>query len=299
MPHSYLGELAAIATALCWAISPIAFEYAGKKVGSLSVNYIRLIIAFLFIGVYTLFTRGMFLPLDASINSWIWLLVSGIIGFVIGDFFLFEAYVQIGARLTMLIMATVPILSALADYIIMGQKLTLLDVIGMLVTIYGIAIVILVKDSGNKTVKFSKPIKGMVYAFLGAAGQSFGLIFSKLGMGSYDAFAATQIRTIAGIIGFTIIITYSKGWSNLLKVFKDVKVMKYVTFGSFFGPFLGVSFSLLALQYTATGIASTIMSISRILIIPASIMIFHEKVTKKEILGAFISILGVGILFIK
>lgn len=49
MTHHYLGELAALAIALCWAISPIAFEYAGKKAGFLSVNYIRLIIAFLFI----------------------------------------------------------------------------------------------------------------------------------------------------------------------------------------------------------------------------------------------------------
>jgi len=298
MSHSYLGELAALATAICWALSPIAFEYAGKKAGSLSVNYIRLVIAFIFIGVYTLFTRGMFFPLDASTENWIWLLISGIIGFVIGDFFLFEAYVQIGARLTMLIMATVPIISALADYIIVGQKLTLLDVIGMVITIYGIVLVILVKDSGKKIVKLSHPIKGIFYAFMGAVGQAFSLIFSKVGMGSYDAFASTQIRTIAGIVGFSIIITYSKEWGNVFKAFKQVEIMKYITFGSFFGPFLGVSFSLLALQYTATGIASTIMSISRILIIPASIMIFHEKVTKKEMLGAFISILGVGILFI-
>lgn len=298
MLHSYFGELAALGTAICWAISPIAFEYAGKKVGSLAVNYIRLIIAFLFLGIYTFFTRGMFLPIDATNTNWIWLTISGIIGFVIGDLFLFEAYVQIGARLSMLIMATVPILSALADYIIIGQKLTLFDVIGMLVTIYGIALVILVKNSDEKTVKLSKPIKGFFYAFMGAFGQAFGLIFSKVGMGSYDAFAATQIRTIAGIIGFSIIITYSKEWRNIFNAFKQAKVMKYIAVGSFFGPFLGVSFSLLALQYTATGIASTIMSISRIIIIPASIIIFHEKVTKKEILGAFISILGVGILFL-
>ena len=298
MLHSYLGELASLATAICWAISPIAFEYAGKKVGSLSVNFIRLIIAFIFIGMYTFFTRGMFFPLDATPENWIWLLISGVIGFVIGDFFLFEAYVRIGARLTMLIMATVPILSALADYIIIGQKITLLDVIGMLVTIYGIILVLLVKDSSNKTMKLSHPIKGIFYAFMGAMGQAFGLIFSKVGMGSYDAFASTQIRTIAGIIGFSIIITYSKEWKSIFNVCKQVKVMKYITVGSFFGPFLGVSFSLLALQYTATGIASTIMSISRILIIPASIIIFHEKVTRKEMLGAFISIIGVSILFL-
>jgi drug/metabolite transporter (DMT)-like permease len=240
----------------------------------------------------------MFLPLDATMNNWIWLIISGIIGFVLGDFFLFEAYVQIGARLTMLIMATVPIISAIADYIIVGQSLTLTDIVGMLITMYGVAIVILVKNQDSNTVKFSKTLKGLFYALMGAVGQAVGLIFSKIGMENYDAFASTQIRTIAAIIGFSIIITYSKEWGNVFKTFRNIKVMKYITFGSFFGPFLGVSFSLLALQYIATGIASTIMSISRIIIIPASIMIFHEKVTKKEILGAVISIVGVSILFI-
>jgi drug/metabolite transporter (DMT)-like permease len=298
MSNSYFGGLAALITAICWAISPIAFEYAGKKVGSLSVNFIRLIVAFIFIGIYTYFSRGMFLPLDATMNNWIWLIISGIIGFVLGDFFLFEAYVQIGARLTMLIMATVPIISAIADYIIVGQSLTLMDIVGMLITMYGLAIVILVKSPDSNTVKFSKPLKGLFYALMGAVGQAVGLIFSKIGMENYDAFASTQIRTIAAIIGFSIIITYSKEWGNVFKTFRNIKVMKYITFGSFFGPFLGVSFSLLALQYIATGIASTIMSISRIIIIPASIIIFHEKVTRKEILGALISIVGVSILFI-
>lgn len=298
MLQSHLGELASFATAICWTISPIAFEYAGKKVGSLSVNYIRLIFAFLFIGIYTLFTRGMFLPLDATMSNWIWLLISGIIGFVLGDLFLFQAYVEIGSRLSMLIMATVPILSALADYFIMGESLTLLNMFGMLVTLAGIALVILVKDSKNNKIRFSHPIKGLFYAFVGALGQAFGLIFSKLGMGSYDAFAATQIRIIAALIGFAIIFTYSRAWRSFFESFRDVKALEYITIGSFFGPFLGVSFSLLALQFTAVGIGSTIMSISRILIIPASIMIFHEKITKKEIVGAFISIAGVGILFI-
>lgn len=297
MINAHLGELSALVTAICGAISPIAFEYGGKKIGSLYVNYIKMVIAFILIAIYTYFTRGMFLPLDATASNWVWLMVSGVIGFVIGDLFLFQAYVEIGARLSLLIMATVPILSALADYLIMGDTISLGGMLGMLVTLGGIALVILVKGDGDKKIKLSHPIKGIIYAFVGALGQALGLIFSKLGMGSYDAFSATEIRIIAGLIGFSIIIFYNKGWKKLIDSFKEVKAIKYITIGSFFGPFLGVSFSLLALQYTSTGIASTIMSLSRILIIPASLIIFKEKINKKEILGALISIAGVGILF--
>ncbi|WP_338025434.1 DMT family transporter [Clostridium yunnanense] len=296
--HSNIGEIAALATAVCWTVSPIAFETAGKKVGSLSVNYIRLILAFIFIGIYTLFTRGMFLPFDASLQNWTWLFISGLIGFVIGDLFLFQAYVEIGSRLSTLIMATVPPISALAGFLILGETLSIKDLLGMFITLVGIALVILVKGSGEKKIKLSHPVKGLIYALIGAFGQAFGLIFSKFGMGNYDPFAATQIRIIAAIIGFAIVITFAKGWKNLFKACKHATAMRSITIGSLFGPFLGVSLSLLSVQYTTTGISSTITSISRILIIPASIVIFKEKTNVKEVIGALITIVGVGILFL-
>jgi drug/metabolite transporter (DMT)-like permease len=167
----------------------------------------------------------------------------------------------------------------------------------MFISVSGIAIVILVRGSNEKKVKFSHPVKGLLFAFIGALGQAFGLIFSKFGMGSYNAFAATQIRIIAALIGFALVITFSKYWGKLFEGLKDYKALGQITIGSIFGPFLGVSLSLLAVQYTATGVASTIMSISRILIIPVSIMVFKEKVSFKEILGAFITIVGVALLF--
>lgn len=298
MLQSHSGEIAALVTAICWTITAVAFESAGKKVGSLSVNFIRLIIAFVLIGIFTLFTRGMFLPVDASDSAWLWLFISGAIGFVIGDMFLFQAYVEIGSRISLLIMSSVPPITAIAGFIIMGERITLLTLIGMFITIGGIALVILSRSSKGKKVSFSHPIKGIVYAFIGALGQAFGLICSKYGMGSYNPFAATQIRIIAAIIGFSIIITVSKKWGTMFHALKDFKSMKYITVGSFFGPFLGVSFSLLAVQYTATSIVSTITALSPILIIPASILVFKEKVLTKEIFGALISIIGVALLFV-
>lgn len=298
MNSTHLGELAAITTAICWTITPIAFQAAGKRVGSLSVNFIRLVIAFFVIGIFTLFTRGMFLPLDATAFHWSWLFVSGMIGFVIGDYFLFQSYLEIGSRIAMLIMATSPPITALIGFIVMGETLTLMDLLGMLVTTAGIAMVIFVKGSDDKKIELSHPIKGLTYAFIGAVCQGLGLVLSKYGMGSYNPFAATQIRIIAGLLGFAIVITATKNWDKLLSAVKDHRAIAYISVGAFFGPFLGVSLSLLAVQYIATGIASTITSITPVLIIPASIFIFKEKVTPKEIIGAFVTIIGITILFL-
>lgn len=297
MLQAHIGELAALVTAVSWTVTAVAFESAGKRVGSLSVNFIRLVIAFVLLGAFNLFTRGMFLPLDATSTNWLWLLVSGIIGFVIGDLFLFQAYVEIGSRISTLIMAAVPPITAITGFALMNEKLSLVDMLGMFITVGGIALVILVRGSNEKMVEFSHPARGLIFAFIGALGQAFGLIFSKMGMGSYDPFAATQIRVIAGLVGFALVVTFSKHWGKLFGALKDLKAMGEISVGAFFGPFLGVSFSLLAVQHIATGVASTIMSISRILIIPVSIWIFKERVTIKEIIGALITIVGVALLF--
>jgi len=298
MFQSHLGEMAALATALCWTITAVSFEAAGKKVGSISVNLIRLIFAFVLISIFNLFSRGMILPIDASSSTWLWLTFSGIIGFVIGDLFLFQAYVVVGARISMLIMSTVPPITAITGFILMGEKITPLGLAGMIITIAGIALVILTKNTSNKKVKLSHPIKGLGYAFIGALGQAFGLVFSKFGMGSYDPFAATQIRIIAAIIGFSMVITISKNWSNVFVAFKDIRAMKYISIGSLFGPFMGVSLSLLAVQHASTGVVSTITSITPILLIPISIIVFKEKIFPREIFGAIITLFGITLLFI-
>jgi len=298
MFQSHLGEMAALAAALCWTITAVSFETAGKKVGSISVNLIRLILAFVLISIYNLFSRGMILPIDASSSTWLWLTFSGIIGFVIGDLFLFQAFVEVGSRISMLIMSTVPPITAITGFLIMGEKITTLGLAGMVITILGIAIVILTKNPDDKKVRLSHPIKGLVFAFIGAIGQAFGLVFSKFGMGSYDPFAATQIRIIAAIIGFSIVITILKKWGELLMAFKNRRAMQHISIGSLFGPFIGVSLSLLAVQHASTGIVSTITSITPILLIPVSIIAFKEKVFPRELLGAIITLFGISLLFI-
>lgn len=297
MLQAHFGEIAALTTAICWTVTAVCFESASKKVGSLSVNFIRLLIAFALLGTFTMFTRGMFLPFDATGSNWLWLLISGLIGFVIGDLFLFQAFVEIGSRISMLIMSSSPPITAIIGYFFMGEKISLAAVIGMLVAMAGIALVILSRNTDDKKIKLSHSAKGLAYAFIGSLGQALGLIFSKFGMGSYNPFAASQIRVIAGIIGFAVVITISKKWGKLDVALKNHSALGFLSIGSVFGPFLGVSLSLLAVQYTATGIVSSITSISPILIIPASILLFKEKVRAKEILGALISILGVVLFF--
>ncbi|WP_282038585.1 DMT family transporter [Saccharicrinis aurantiacus] len=297
MINNLIGESAALATAVCWTITAIAFELAGKKVGSLPVNLIRLVIAFFIIGIFSYFRKGMFVATDASNELWLWLSISGIIGFVIGDLLLFQAFVVIGARLSMLIMALSPPMSALLGYFILNENLSFVNMLGMAVTIAGIAIVVLNKETKSDQVEVSYPIKGILLAIGGAFGQALGLVLSKYGMKDYDPFLSTQIRIIAAIVGFAVLFSVLGIWPKVFSALRNKPAMLSISIGSVFGPFLGVSLSLLAIQYTTTGIAATIMSIVPILIIVPSIVIFKEKVKAKEIIGAVIAVCGVILFF--
>ena len=295
---SHLGELAALVTAICWTATSMAFESAGKKVGSLSVNLIRLMMALVLLGIFTTITRGHFWPIDAGMHAWFWLSLSGLVGFVIGDLLLFQAFVVIGARVSMLIMALTPPLAALFGWLILGEQMTLINTFGMVLTIIGIALVILGRPMKGKRLSLNFPLAGLLLAFGGAAGQALGLVLSKLGMGDLDAFMSTQIRVIAGIIGFVLVFFGWRRWGNVWAALKNKSAMGRIGIGAFFGPFLGVSFSLLAVKYTTTGIASTLMALTPVMIILPARYIFKEKITTKEVVGAFIAVAGVVVFFV-
>ena len=293
---THLGEIAALGTAFCWTATAMSFEAAGKRVGSLSVNLIRLWIGFAFLCLFCWYHRGLILPIDADTHNWIYLALSVLIGFLIGDLLLFKAFVVVGSRVSMLVMASGPPLTAILGWLIMGEALQANHYPGMALTVTGIILVVMERGNNHKARKH--PLSGVLLAFGGAFGQALGLVLSKYGMRDYSPFAATQIRIIAGIIGFSILFTLLKRWPRILLAVHNTRAMTLITTGSFFGPFLGVSLSLMAVKFTETGVACTIMSIVPVLIIPPAVLLYHEKVTLKEVIGALLSVTGVSVMFL-
>lgn len=297
-----LGEIAALGTALCWTASSLAFSAAGRRMGSLSLNLVRLVLAFVFLGAYNLVRRGLLWPSDASAEAWGWLFVSGLVGFVLGDMCLFRAFLLIGPRVAMLVMSLAPPIAAVLGWFLLGERLSALGILGMAVTLVGVAVVVLERTSEAKApdaVSPDEPGKGVLLAFGGAAGQAVGLVLSKVGMKSYDPFAATQIRIIAGIIGFSLLFTFIGWWGRTAAAVKDRVGLGYAALGAIAGPFVGVSLSLLSIQHTETGVAATIMATTPVLVIPAVIALHKEHVSLRAALGALVAVGGVALLWIR
>jgi drug/metabolite transporter (DMT)-like permease len=295
--NNYAGEFAALLTAIFWTVSALAFESASRKIGSVAVNILRLVIGFIFLSVFCFFWRGIPLPYDASGFNWFWLILSGLVGFVFGDLFLFKSYTIISSRFSMLVMTLVPPITAFFSWIMIGEHLKPIHFVGMMLTFLGIAMAVFNKDGKNEKVSLKLSPKGMMYAFGGAVGQALGLVLSKIGLKDYDPFAATQIRIIAGIAGFAFLVTVMGRWSTIKQSVRTGNGLKAVSLGAMFGPFLGVSFSLISVKYTEAGIAATLMALVPVFIILPAVVLYKEKVTIPEIIGAIISVGGVALFF--
>lgn len=292
----YVGEIAGVVTAISWTATALFFQVASRRIGSLVVNLLRLVLAALFYMVYTKIAHGYFFP-QADLHAWTYLSVSAIIGFVLGDFFLFKSYEYISARKSMLIFSVAPPISAVCSWFMLDERLTVMNVVGMMVVLSGVCLVILFgKHEDEKAKAHAK--RGVLYALLGALGQGVGSVFSKIGMGDYDPFVASQIRVLVGIIGFLIVITGMRRWPLVRQSFSDLKGLGFTTLGAFFGPFLGVGLAMVSFKYIPVGIASTLMSTMPVFILAPAFFFFKEKITLREVIGAVVAVAGVLIFFV-
>ncbi len=297
----YLGEIAAIFTAVCWTFTAVFFSLAGKQVGSVAVNRIRLILAVIFLSLTHLVLFSSLLPTGAGPEQWFWLAVSGVIGLAIADAFLFQSYVWIGPRLGMLLMSLAPVIAALLAWIFLDETLTGGQIMGILVTIGGTAWVVMDRTGPNgRRTDNPNYMWGIMFGLGAATGQAIGLITAKKGMGAeLSALSGNLIRMIAAAAvmwGFAIF--RGQAGETIRQFLNNRSVATNILGGSFFGPFVGVWLSLVAIQLTQIGVAGTLMALAPIFLLPVGRIIFKEEIGWQAILGTLVAVAGVGILFL-
>ena len=304
---AYLGELISIGVAFSWTATALLSEFGSKRLGNLTLNVLRMALALVFSLVLFMVVMGSPLPAGASPEAAGWMMLSGLVGYVIGDYCLFQCYIIIGSRYGQLFMTLAPLSAALMAWVMLGQKMNAMSIIAMLVTLLGIGISVLGRGEHHK-VSLKLPLNGVLFAVGAAMCQGVGLVLSKIGMDHYEAvndapewlipFSANFYRCIAGIVGFSLLLYFRDGMAPLREALHDKKGLSIATATTIFGPFIGVGFSLMAVQYTAAGIASTLMAMTPIIILLPSYWLFHEKITWRAVIGAVISVLGVSLFFL-
>lgn len=308
----HLGEIISLVVAVSWTVTAIFADKASHRLGSMTTNVIRLVLASLFLAILLWITLGHPYPVFADGKALLWLGLSALVGYVFGDWCLFNSYLSIGARFGQLFMTLAPPMAAIAGWIMLGETLTWKSMLAMAVTLCGIAISILSRGEGHK-VKLSLPLKGVLLGLGAGTGQGVGLVLSKIGMQHYEAavpagapelmetmlpFASTMIRALIGSLGFLALMALQKDLPRLKAAFHDRKGMSYALILTLFGPVFGVSLSLMAVQYTDAGIASTLMALTPVLIILPYAIMYKQKIRLKEIIGVTVSMAGVAMFFL-
>ena len=307
----YLGEVISLVVACSWTVTALFAEIGSKRLGSLQMNVIRMLLSLLMLGATLWWFTGSPFPLYADGKAWFWLSLSGFVGYLLGDYCLFNSYIWIGSRFGQLFMTLAPPTAALAGWIMLGETLSWNALLGMMVTLTGIGISVLNKGTTNK-LNLKLPLKGVLFGIGAGVGQGIGLVLSKVGMTCYEVsipageevvadlmpFASTFIRAVTGAVGFLCVMGFQKQFHTLVTSARDRKGMNAALWATITGPFIGVSLSLMAVQYTEAGIASTLMALTPVFIIWPAHLLFNQKVTFKEVIGACISVIGVSLFFI-
>lgn len=309
---NHLGEVISLGVAVSWTLTAWFADKASRRVGAMVTNVLRLVLATLFLAVLLWITIGHPYPVYADKDTWLWLGLSALVGYVFGDWCLFNCYLYIGPRFGQLLMTLAPPMAAVAGWMMLGETLTWKSVLAMTITLCGIGISILSRDSGNHF-RLDLPLKGILLGIGAGVGQGVGLVLSKIGMQHYadaipaDApaamggmmpFASTMMRAIIGGLGFLLILGLQKDFGKLRGAVKDSTAMKYATIITLFGPVLGVSLSLMAVRYANAGIASTLMALTPVIIILPEVLINKKRIRFKEIAGLAVSITGVALFFL-
>ena len=296
---TFTGELAAIGTAMAFAATSTIFTLSGREIGSAVVNRTRLLMACCIILVIHYIAFGQFLPIDADGASWRWLALSGLIGLALGDACLFQAFVMIGARLSMLIMALAPILSTIMAWIFMGERLNAQQLAGIALTVGGIIWVVAEKKNNGQATKSPLGI-GLLFAFGGAIGQAAGLVTAKSGLADgLPTFSGLLIRMLAATITIWVF-TVSRGQTSagFYKIAQNPRVVWLLLAGVIIGPVGGVWLSLVAVDNAPLGVASTLMALTPIFLLPIAYIVFHERFGHQTIAGTAVAFMGTALLFL-
>ena len=307
----YIGEIISLTVAVSWTITALFAEVGSKRLGSLQMNVIRMLLSLCMLGATLWWFTGSPVPLYADGKAWFWLSMSGFVGYLLGDYCLFNSYIWIGSRFGQLFMTLAPPTAAIAGFFMLGETLSWNAWLGMMVTLTGIGISVLNKGTSHK-ISLKLPLKGVLFGIGAGIGQGVGLVLSKVGMTYYEVsipageemvadlmpFASTFIRAVTGAIGFLCVMAFQKQFHTLATSVRDRKGMNAAVWATVTGPFIGVSLSLMAVQYTEAGIASTLMALTPVFIIWPAHFFFGQQVTFKEVVGACISVAGVSLFFI-
>lgn len=302
--HHY-GALLALVASCCWTFAPFFFASAVRSIGPYYANFWRLVMASVALCIIALVAIVITpeITLGITPQSVLWMALSGITGLVIGDFFYFSALSYTGPRRTMQVLTAVPIFSALGAFFFLGERLSIFANIGITLTV---AAILTVNWFDKKEKKTAEPgsfsYTGLAFAFIGAVCHSSGAVLMRkayLCSDGLNTVLATAIRISSAGCAISMVALISGKISGAAKAIPSAKAFGRLAGGTAFGPVLGMLFYVASLKFAPAGIASTMSSLSPVLVVIMTAWRYKTPLNKPAFIAMAVALCGVALIFYK
>jgi len=289
------GGLAALTAAFLWALASVWFTRLGSHLSVIEVNFLKGMLALILL-VITLYLSGGGLQ-SIPANALGLLLVSGVIGITLGDSAYLQALQHLGPRRTLLLATLAPPMVGLIAWGVLGETLAWTAWLGILLTVAGIAWVIL-ERTPDSAPAFDLKL-GLLFGFLAALSQSVALVLSRVALTrtSVDSLQSTILRLAAAVVVLAV-------WSLLRRkpllsrsVFRaQPHLWATLAAATFIGTYLAMWLQQVSISLAPAGIVQTLLSASPLFILPIAAL-QGQKITPRAVLGALLALGGVALLF--
>lgn len=290
-----IANLAAIGTALCWAVGGLIAVGPVRAIGPLAFNRLRLamIATGLLVAATLLGTWGT-LNTEAAVR----LAISAAAGIVLGDLALFWALGRLGPRRNVVVYATNAPLTAVLGWLVLGEALGPLTIAGIALVTAGVMLAVALRSDSSHAMEavHGSLVAGVAACLVGALGQAIGSVVAKPAMMSgVDPIAAAAVRTSAAalmVLGFGLLPGQQFGFGPNL----TPRIVGLILVNGFLGIGIGATLLMFALSGGNAGVVATLSATSPVLILPMLWLWTGKRPGLGAWIGAGIAVAGVALI---
>lgn len=285
-----IGEWCALACGLCWAIAVILLKKSGESLAPFALNYFKNLLCLLALMLTLAVTHGGQWP-GMPTGQVLLTLFSGMLGIGLADTLYFRALNSIGAaRMGVAGTAFSPSVIVLAA-VFLGERLTLLQLLGVAITIGGIALVTYVKTADHLDARILR--NGALVGIASVALMAAGVVIAKPILETQDFLWVVFLRLLGGTAAMSLVLLSRARRQSLWAAYRGVRHWRYVIAGSLMGTYISNLFWLAGYKYANASIAAVLNELSAIFIVLMAAWLLHDRLQRRQLVGCGLAVLGV------
>jgi drug/metabolite transporter (DMT)-like permease len=293
--------IASLLTVFLWALSGIFARRSSLFLGSQRANLARQVLALVLLGLWA-HSLGQGLH-GAGLRM---LFLSGVVGFGLGDWALFEAFPRIGSALTMLLSQCLAApIAALIEWLWLGTVMTVPQMLSSAIILIGLAIA----PAHNSDIPAGHRFTGIIFGVLAACGQAGGAVMSRYAFHladqsgfALDGITAAYQRLWGGVLCVGLLVLVRQGYRSVSGSGADVprpnwkQGWLWMVANAVAGATLGVSCYQWALKSTPSAIVLPIVATTPLIVMLIAFAFEGIRPARRTILGAILAVIGVAAL---